>query len=37
MIALFSMEVGMHPRAILAFVLLSGFVRPRPIDLGIPP
>ena len=27
----------MNPRSLDAFVLLSGFVRPRPIALGIPP
>ena len=27
----------MHPRTLHAFVPLSGFVRPRPITLGIPP
>jgi hypothetical protein len=37
LVAFLAMEVGMHPRAILAFVVLRGFVRPRPIALGIPP
>ena len=31
------MQVGVHPRTLDAFVLLSGFVRSRPIALGIPP
>lgn len=31
------MEVRVNPRAILAFVLLGGFVRSCPIALGVPP
>jgi hypothetical protein len=37
LVALFPMEVSMHPRAILAFVLLSGCAGLRPIALGVPP
>src|ERR1022692_1639465 len=34
LIALFAMKVRVNPRAILAFVLLGGFVCSRPIALG---
>jgi hypothetical protein len=37
LIAFLAVQVGMHPRTLDAFVLLGGFVRPRPIALGIPP
>jgi hypothetical protein len=37
LIAFFAMQVGVHPRTLGAFVLLSGFVGPSPITLGIPP
>jgi hypothetical protein len=37
LVAFLAMEIGMNPRTILAFVPLSGFVRSRPIALGIPP
>jgi len=37
LIAFLPVKVGMHPRTLDAFVLLGGFVRPRPIALGIPP
>ena len=37
LIAFLSMQVGVNPRAVLAFVLLGGFVRPRPVAFPIPP
>ena len=37
LIAFLAVEIRMHPRAIPAFVLLRGFVRPCPIALGVPP
>ena len=37
LIAFLAMQVGVHPRTIGAFVLLSGFVGSRPIAIGIPP
>ena len=37
LIAFFSMEVGVYPRTLRSFVLLSGFVCPRPIALRVPP
>lgn len=37
MIAFLAMKVGVDPRTIGAFVLLSGFVRSRPIALRVPP
>jgi hypothetical protein len=37
LIAFLAMKVGVHPRTLGAFVLLSGFVRSRPIVLGVPP
>ncbi len=37
LIAFFSMEVGVYPRALHAFVLLSRFVGSRPISLRVPP
>jgi hypothetical protein len=36
-IAFLAMQVGMHPRSLDTLVLLSGFVRSRPITLAIPP
>ena len=37
LIAFFSMEVSVYPRALHSFILLGGFVCSRPITLGIPP
>jgi hypothetical protein len=37
LVAFLPMQVGVNPRTILAFVLLSGVVCSRPIALGIPP
>jgi hypothetical protein len=37
LIAFLAMQVGVYPRSLDAFVLLCGFVRPRPIAFGIPP
>src|SRR6266852_1675782 len=37
LIAFFAMEVGVNPRPVLSFVLLSRFVGSRPIALGMPP
>jgi hypothetical protein len=37
LIALLPVQVRMHPRTFGTFVLLSGFMRPLPIALGIPP
>jgi hypothetical protein len=37
LIAFLAMQVGVYPRTLGAFVLLSRFVGPRPIALGIPP
>jgi hypothetical protein len=37
LIAFPAMQVGVHPRTLRSFVPLSGFVRSRPIALGIPP
>ena len=36
-IAFLAMQVGVHPRTLGPFVLLSGFVGSRPIALGVPP
>jgi len=36
-IALLAMQIGMHPRTLDPFVLLSGFVRSLPVLLAIPP
>ncbi len=37
LIALFAKQVGVNSRTLGAFVPLGGFVRPRPIALGVPP
>jgi hypothetical protein len=37
LIALFAMQIGMHPQPLDTLVPLCGLVRPRPISLGIPP
>src|ERR1700758_1375709 len=37
LIALLTVQVSVNPRAVLAFVLLCGFVCPLPIALAIPP
>jgi hypothetical protein len=37
LIAFFPMQVGVYPRSITAFVLLSGLMRSLPITFGIPP
>jgi hypothetical protein len=37
LIAFIAVQVGVNPRTVTTFVLLSGFVRSRPIALGIPP
>ena len=37
LIAFLAVQVGVHPRTLGAFVLLSRFVGPSPITLGIPP
>lgn len=37
LIAFLAMQVGVHPRTLGDIVLLCGFVRSRPIALGIPP
>jgi len=36
-IAFLPVQVGVHPRTIAAFILLSRFVRSRPVAFGIPP
>jgi hypothetical protein len=37
LIAFFTMEIGVYPRALRTFVLLSRLVCSRPIAPGIPP
>lgn len=37
LVALLAVEIRVNPRSLDAFVLLGGFVRSRPISLGIPP
>ena len=37
LIAFLAMQVGVNPRSVHAFVLLSRFVRSRPIAFAIPP
>lgn len=37
LIAFLAVKIGMNPTTLGTFVLLSGFVRSRPIALGIPP
>jgi hypothetical protein len=37
LIAFLAVQICVNPRAILAFVLLGGFVRSFPVALGIPP
>ena len=37
LVALLTVQIGVYPRSLDAFILLRGLVRPRPIALGIPP
>jgi hypothetical protein len=37
LIAFFAMQICVHPRSVLSFVLLCGFVRPLPIALCVKP
>jgi len=37
LVAFLAVKIGMYPRTLDAFVLLSGFVRSCPIALAIPP
>jgi hypothetical protein len=37
LIAFLTVQVRMHPRTVAPFVLLCGFVRPRPVALAVPP
>jgi hypothetical protein len=37
LIAFLAMQVSVNPRTIASFILLRGFVRPRPITFGVPP
>ena len=37
LIAFLAVKVGMHPRTLASFILLSRLVGSRPIVLGIPP